>query len=154
MTDNGKIVTVGSSAGKMSFNRIQNEEIKNRFKNPNLTKEELYKLVEEFKDAIAKGEVEQRGWPKWIYGISKLGINLYCTILSQNEEILKRGIQVYSCCPGYVATDMTSHKGTLTIDQGIKTPVHLIELPFEINKELQGGFFQREKLSSTFVDVQ
>jgi hypothetical protein len=49
---------------------------------------------------------------------------------------------------------MTSHKGTLSVDEGIRTPVYLIELPFEVNNELQGGFFQKEKLSSTFVDVQ
>lgn len=61
---------------------------------------------------------------------------------------------MYACCPGYVATDMTSHKGTLTIEEGIRTPVYLTELPFEVNKDLQGGFFQKEKLSSTFVDVQ
>jgi hypothetical protein len=79
---------------------------------------------------------------------------MYCTILSKQQEVLTKGVQVYSCCPGYVATDMTSHKGALTIDEGIRTPVHLIELPFEVNNDLQGGFFQREKLSSTFVDVQ
>ena len=27
-------------------------------------------------------------------------------------------ISFYQCCPGYVATDMSSHKGTLTIDEG------------------------------------
>ncbi len=49
---------------------------------------------------------------------------------------------------------MTSHKGHLSIEEGIRTPVYLVELPFEINKDLQGQFFQKEKLSSTFVDVQ
>ncbi len=29
------------------------------------------------------------------------------------------------CCPGYVATDMTSHKGTLTVEQGADTPIYL-----------------------------
>lgn len=49
---------------------------------------------------------------------------------------------------------MTSHKGHLTIEEGIQTPVYLVELPFEVNKELQGQFFQKEKLSSTFKEVQ
>ena len=111
-------------------------------------------LIGEFRDAIGVNQVEERGWPKWIYGISKLGINIYSTILGRQEEILKRGIQVYSCCPGFVATDMTSHKGHLTVEEGIRTPVYLIELPFEVNKDLQGQFFQREKLSSTFHDIQ
>jgi hypothetical protein len=45
LSENGKIVTVGSGAGKMSFNRFKSEELQNRFKNPNLTKEELINLV-------------------------------------------------------------------------------------------------------------
>jgi hypothetical protein len=58
LSDNGKIVTVGSMAGRMSFLRIKSEEIQNRFKNPNLTKEELVALLAEFKDAIAANQVE------------------------------------------------------------------------------------------------
>lgn len=85
MSENGKIVTVGSSAGRMAFNKIKNEEIIKRFTNPNITKEELNQLVTEFKDAISANQVEERGWAKWIYGISKLGINIYTTILSQQQ---------------------------------------------------------------------
>jgi len=43
LANNGKIVTIGSGLAKMAFNLLQNQEIKNRFQNPNLTKEELYK---------------------------------------------------------------------------------------------------------------
>ena len=85
MANNGKIVTIGSTLAKLAFNLIQNQEIKNRFQNPNLTKEELYKLIEEYKQAILKNEVEKRGWVNEVYGISKLGINLYCSILSRNQ---------------------------------------------------------------------
>lgn len=38
---------------------------------------------------------------------------------------MKRGIQVYGCCPGYVKTDMSSHKGHLTVEEGILTPIFL-----------------------------
>lgn len=33
------------------------------------------------------------------------------------------------CCPGYVSTDMTRHKGTLTVDEGAKTLCWLATLP-------------------------
>ncbi|KAH7699476.1 Carbonyl reductase, partial [Aphelenchoides avenae] len=33
------------------------------------------------------------------------------------------------CCPGYVDTDMSSHKGHLTIDQGADTPIYLATEP-------------------------
>ncbi len=73
---------------------------------------------------------EEKGWPKSIYGMSKLGINLYCSILGKDKEIIDRGIQVYSCCPGYVKTDMTGNKGDLTVEEGVKTAVYLIQRPF------------------------
>ena len=68
-------------------------------------------MVHDFEDGVAKGDYAERGWPKSGYGVSKLAINLYHNILGHNPEVLKRNIQVYVCCPGYVKTDMTSHKG-------------------------------------------
>jgi len=56
LSANGKIVTVGSTYGRWKFNEIKNEEIKNRFTNPNITKEELNQLVSEFKDDIAANQ--------------------------------------------------------------------------------------------------
>ena len=95
----------------------------------------------EFKKGVSENTYSEQGWPKSIYGASKVGINLYTKILSRNEDIKKRSIQVYALCPGYVSTDMSSHKGHLTIQQGALTPVFLIELPFEVNPIYQGQFF-------------
>lgn len=39
----------------------------------------------------------------------------------------------FQCCPGWVATDMSSYKGPLTIEQGAETPVWLATLPHEEN---------------------
>uniref|UniRef100_A0A1I7YCH7 Glyceraldehyde-3-phosphate dehydrogenase n=1 Tax=Steinernema glaseri TaxID=37863 RepID=A0A1I7YCH7_9BILA len=33
------------------------------------------------------------------------------------------------CCPGYVNTDMSSHKGHLTIEEGADTPIFLATDP-------------------------
>ena len=43
----------------------------------------------------------------------------------------REDIIVNACHPGYVDTDMTSHKGPLTIDQGAECPVYLALLPVE-----------------------
>ena len=48
LSHNGKIVTLGSTAGRMSFHKITNEELKNKFTKPNITREELFGLVKEF----------------------------------------------------------------------------------------------------------
>ena len=62
-----------------------------------------------FQQDVKEGKWEDRGWPRWAYGVSKLGINLYAKVMSQWEEVLNRGLQVYSCCVGYVRTDLTCH---------------------------------------------
>jgi hypothetical protein len=47
-----------------------------------------------------------------------------------------------------VKTDLNNNKGTLSLEQGIITPIFLAELPFEINQELQGGLFYQKKKTS------
>ncbi len=82
--------------------------------------------------------------------MSKLAINLYHQALATNSLVQEKKIQVSVCCPGYVKTDMTSQKGMLSIEDGILTPVFLIEQPFEFNKEWQGGFFYLCKLDTPY----
>jgi hypothetical protein len=76
-----------------------------------------------------------------------LSVNTFARILGKNQIILDKQIQVYTLCPGRVATQMTPN-GSLTIEQGIETPLFLINLPFEINPKYQGQFFQKSQLSS------
>ena len=146
INENGKVIFVGSMAGKVES--LKSEELKKRLMNDKLTKEELIALLKEFEKGVEEGNFEEKGWKKSIYGTSKIGINLYAGVLSRYPEVIKRKIQSYACCPGYVDTDMTSHKGPLTIQEGALTPVFLAELPFEVNEKYQGQFFQKSALSS------
>lgn len=50
---------------------------------------------------------------------------------------------MYNLHPGYVNTDMSRGKGTETVEEGIDTILYLIDLPFELNKELQGKLFSK-----------
>lgn len=43
---------------------------------------------------------------------------------------------------------MTDHKGFLSLEKGALTTVYLAELPFEVNPDLQGKFFEKCKVSS------
>lgn len=42
-----------------------------------------------------------------------------------DDEKPCRNISVNAVHPGYVDTDMTSHKGTLTIEEGASAPLYL-----------------------------
>lgn len=112
---------------------IKNEDLLKRWKRENYTREELFDNVSHFVESVNDGSFLEKGYMKSAYGMSKLAINIYGSILGKNKEVVEKGIQVYNLCPGYVNTDMTSHKGHLTVDQGAETPLFLINLPFEVN---------------------
>lgn len=75
-----------------------------------------------FRDAKA-GKSEQQGWGKSTYVISKVGVSALSIVQQRifDEESPNRNIAVNHVHPGYVATDMTQHKGVLTPEEGAKS---------------------------------
>ena len=53
-------------------------------------------------------------------------------------------IMINAICPGYCATDMSSHRGTRSASDGASNAIHVIQLPF---MQHTGEFFQNWKLS-------
>jgi len=137
-------VNVSSSAGHLS--RIPGEHLRNILASPDLTEEKLSSLITSFVKYVVLIHVEisshmsrmktkcirswfraakdgihiQEGWPNSAYVVSKVGVSALTRI--QQRELLKDenrpDIVVNHVHPGYVDTDMTSHKGHLTIEQG------------------------------------
>ena len=65
------------------------------------SKEEIDSLVDEFIALVEKGDeaaMAAAGWPKSMYGVSKLAISSYCHLLAGRVE--PRGVRVAACCPG------------------------------------------------------
>ena len=60
------------------------------------------------------------GFPNSAYGMSKIGVTALTRVQQRllQKDATRSDIIVNACCPGYVATDMSSFKGHLTIDQG------------------------------------
>jgi len=147
INDNGKIITVGSMAGK--FRILKSKELLEKFKDEELTREKLFGLAKDFKQAVEDNTFEEKGYPKQSYSMSKLCVNLFFTkILPWQDDIIKRNIQVYCLCPGWCRTDMAGPKAIKSADEGAETPAFLVELPWEINKEYQGQFFSDCKVDS------
>ncbi|KAK3719843.1 hypothetical protein RRG08_040145 [Elysia crispata] len=117
---------------------------KARFVSTDITMDELSDIMNKFIQATKNGTHKEEGFPETAYGVSKIGVTVMSLI--QQREMDKKGaddIVINACCPGYVDTDMTSHKGKLTIDEGAETPVFLAMLPPGV-KEPRGQFV-REK---------
>ena len=99
--------------------------------------------MEAFTSAVKEGKEKQKGWPSAAYAVSKSGvIGATRAIASQHR---KEGgkVLVNSCCPGFVSTDMTKHRGVKTIDQGAETPVLLALGDI---KGVTGEFWQNERV--------
>ena len=104
-------------------------------------------IMTTFVSDAAAGEHQAHGWPNMAYGMSKLGLTAI-TPMQQDEmdKDNRKDIIINACCPGYVDTDMSSHKGHLTIDQGADTPLYLALLPPGI-KTPQGKFVCERKVN-------
>jgi NAD(P)-dependent dehydrogenase (short-subunit alcohol dehydrogenase family) len=139
--NSGKIIIIGSAYGnlkKLGINLLK------EFQNKKMEISELLILAKKFRDSIEIGNYIEEGWVKNIYKVSKMCINKYADILGNRESVLNKNIQVYSCCPGWVRTDMGGPNGHRSIEEGVICPIYLIELELnnENNKDFQGKFFK------------
>ncbi|XP_067663236.1 carbonyl reductase [NADPH] 1-like [Haliotis asinina] len=124
-----RVVNVSSFASQMALQKCS-PAIQRRFTDPSLKMEDLEQIMCEFVDAAKMGKHQDIGFPNSAYGMSKVAVTVMTFI--QDRKISKdsrEDIVINACCPGYVDTDMSSHKGPKTIDQGADTPVYLALLP-------------------------
>ncbi|XP_025088757.1 carbonyl reductase [NADPH] 1-like [Pomacea canaliculata] len=122
-----RVCNVSSMGSQMSIAKCS-PELKAKFKDPKLTMDGLKKLMEEFVSLAKENKHVAAGWPNTAYGVSKIGVTVM-SFIQQKELEGREDIIVNACCPGYVATDMSSFKGPKTIDQGAETPVMLALIP-------------------------
>lgn len=122
-----RVVNVSSMASQFALSKCS-DQVKARFTKPDITMEELKGLMQEFIDATKAGNHQEKGFANSAYGMSKVGVTVM-TFIQQRDLNSKEDIVVNACCPGYVNTDMSSHKGTKTIQEGADTPLYLALLP-------------------------
>ena len=103
-------------------------------------------MLSSFNSDVKADRHVEAGWPQTAYGVSKIGVTLMTPILQKQVEGDEShpDIVINSCCPGYVATDMSSHKGPKTIDEGADTPVYLAMLP--PNTDIRGEYVSERKV--------
>ncbi|KFM77920.1 Carbonyl reductase [NADPH] 1, partial [Stegodyphus mimosarum] len=138
-----RVVNVSSSAGKLS--RITSKELQQKFLSEDLTEDELCALMKQFVEDAKTGVHEVKGWGSSAYCVSKVGLNALTFI--QHRKFLqdpRPDIVINAVHPGYVDTDMSSHKGPLTSDQGAEAPTYCALLPPNIDSP-RGQFIWNDK---------
>lgn len=93
------------------------------------TLDNLNSFVDEYLKQVEAGNGNLYGGPEQVYGLSKLSLLKGAVILGETLKNDPRLILMNTCCPGYVDTDMTDHKGVKTVENGAETPFFLATLP-------------------------
>eukprot|EP00752_Nemacystus_decipiens_P012218 g10832.t1 len=141
----GRVVNVASTSGRLSI--LPSQGRKDAFTDPHLTKENLSSMMTDFVADVKAGRHAEEGWPNTCYGMSKLGLIAYTNVAARVEREAGSTVLVNACCPGYVATDMSSHRGSLTTEEGARTPFMLTQMKSLDEGGYTGRFFRNEALS-------
>ena len=76
---------------------------------------------------LSDPDSRQAGIPFYAYNSSKAALNVLTVMLA--NELRADGIKVNSICPGFCATDMNNHQGTLSAADGARLAVRLATVP-------------------------
>ena len=140
-----RVVNVSSSAGFL-LNVCGDEPVAGELRNKlassdsTLTVEDLDSLMKQFIEAAEDGTFKEKGWGGSTYVASKVGLSALSRI--QQRLLLtdaRQDIAVNHVHPGYVDTDMTSHKGPLTVEDGAKSSLYCALL--SPNTDIKGKYF-------------
>jgi len=102
--------------------------------------------VENFIKYAKEGTHQKHGYPDSTYRVSKAA-EIALTMI-QHRQILKdsrKDIVINACCPGYVNTDMTSHKGPLSPAEGADAPAYLALLPAKDASNPKGQYVWKNR---------
>jgi carbonyl reductase 1 len=144
-----RVVNLSSSLGHLL--QIPGELLRKKLSSSSLTEEELTDLLQQFVKAAKLGNHEAEGWPNSAYSVSKAGVSALSFIQQRAFDADPReDLVVNAVHPGYVDTDMSNHKGPLTIEQGAEAPLYLALLPPDV-KSPRGCFVWRNKAVVNWV---
>lgn len=143
LNEGGRVVNVSSLASQYATRKLS-KELKEKFLAKDLTETQLDALCNKFIKDVTDGTWEKEGFPKSAYGMSKVGVTQLTRVQANANKI--KNVLINSCCPGYVKTDMSSNKGSLTPAEGAETPVFLaVDLK---DSDVSGAFWSLKKQAS------
>ncbi|KAI7261960.1 hypothetical protein KC335_g10463, partial [Hortaea werneckii] len=101
MAKGGRIVNMSSVGSSL---KPYSEAMRQRFRNPNASQEDLDQLAEDFLKSVQTSTENASGFgpPQRSYSISKSLINALTALLARENPHLA----INCCCPGWIATDM------------------------------------------------
>jgi len=130
---------LGHLVGERCGDKAKAEQLKATLASQDLSVETLDSLMRNFVETAEAGTHKENGWVSSTYFVSKIGWSALSRIQQRMMEADPReDIVVNHVHPGYVDTDMTSHKGHLSVDRGAESAVFAALLP--PNTDIRGAY--------------
>ncbi|XP_014663163.1 PREDICTED: carbonyl reductase [NADPH] 1-like [Priapulus caudatus] len=139
-----RVVNVSSVAGLLQ--RLSNPEMKKKIASNEYNIPQLEQIAKQYVEDVKAGVHAEKGYPKSHYSMTKLLLTALSRVQARELQNRNQDIVLNACCPGYVSTDMSSHGGTKTIDEGADTLIYLALLPPNVNSPI-GEFVENRKIS-------
>jgi len=108
------IVMVSSGMGELSNLA---PELQERLLAPDLSREDIEGIAEEFLSAVSRGAPAAAGFPSNAYSVSKALMNAFTRVLAR--ELAGSARRVNSVCPGWVKTRMGGSGAPRSLEQGV-----------------------------------
>ncbi|CAH0702071.1 unnamed protein product [Spodoptera exigua] len=132
LNENARVINVSGPAGLLAT--IENEEIRRRISDSNLTEDELVAILQEYEDAARRGTEKTEGWGMSVHCVSKVALNAVTFL--QHREWASKGVTINCVNPG----NLNSKEGRKTArvyEDGAKA---ILYLAFEAPLTLKGNF--------------
>ena len=119
-----RVVNISSSEGFLGHlgvrggDKTKAKHLKKILSSVDLSVAELDGCMKNFEETANAGTHESNGWPNSTYVVSKIGWSALSRIQHRQFEMdPRKDIVINHVHPGYVDTDMTNHKGFLSVDR-------------------------------------
>lgn len=128
LNKNAKVVNVSGPAGLLAT--IENEAIRRRISDPNLSEDELVAVMQDYEVACRRGIEKTEGWGLSVQAVSKVALNAVTFL--QHREWSSKGIVINCVNPGSL-NSKDNRKTAKVFQEGAKAILYLaLEAPLSI----------------------
>jgi len=118
LRSHARVMNVCSCVGHLP--KVPGEQLRNKLSSDTTTAGDIDALMREFVTAAKNGSHTDLGWQNSAYGVSKVGLSALSRVQQKelDADTTREDMILNHCHPGYVDTDMTSHKGIFSPEKG------------------------------------